>query len=278
MAFISLNIMASDTLVYFPKYTIHESYINVGLTTMIFQPLILSNNGANLLKNRILPSVEIKLGIGIPVNTNWIVELNTCAGIVPIGYKYDFAAPEESIFQTGPYKEHYTRLDNSELTYEQPPYVSFEALIYRKLSLKNKNHITIGGGLRYNRLWYDYEFAYGATYFIDDSNPDVRLFYLYNNGSYLSESTFSLIFQANLIRPLKKNSISVGLILNYALQAFDTGIYYFSNLGFASYGEYAQTMSFIGLNASYQIHSTKKKKSEKALHPVSNLLLHPHYK
>lgn len=246
--FLCAHIHGSDSTNIRSKQSI---YFSVGLSALVFKPIKISNIGVSHLESILLPSGEFKIGVGKSINKNWSIEGNIYFGLVPFGYKYDFKAPEQSVF----FDSNFNRLDNYNLDYDHVPHFALEASVLRKLLIKDENCIEVGLGVRLNSLFAESGFTSGHTFSIE--NESVRLFRIQNNQGTNNLYTFSILFQSNYVKKLKRNYLSLGLVANLALRPFDEGSYYFSNLGYLSYGSYTQSMSFFGFQASYRIVGDK---------------------
>lgn len=239
-------------------------YFSINIQPFLSNKFQFQNNGADLLQSKYLLSGELGFGYRQQFKEKWFFYSSINLGLLPYNLTFNFEAPKNSIFQTGPFKEDYSQLDFnwSEYSYIRL-YSTLDLLFSRQLfskSTKNNNLILFGGGLKTFVFFVDeFEYEYSSTWYIDETNPSVNLFYA--NIKDTNTNRIKLSVQAELSYLKKLNNgreISTALLFNYSPFVNVEGYYTFSNLGFSSSGIIKQTLIYTGFRFNYFIPHVKK--------------------
>lgn len=241
-----------------------RDYFSVNIQPFLSSKFQFQHNGSNLLQSKHLLSGEIGIGYKRQLNRKWICYSSINIGLLPYNFTFNFESPKNSIFQTGPFKEDYTRLDFnwSEYSYIRL-YSTIDLLFSRQIysNSRNNNQFFIGGGLKTFVFFIDeFQYEYSSTWYIDETNPNVNLFYADINDTTSNRVKFSVQAEVSYIRALNKGrEISTTLLFNYSPFKNVEGYYYFSNLGFASSGTFKQSLTYLGVRLNYFIRVKGKK-------------------
>lgn len=235
----------------------YQNQIRFWLSPIFFNPLSIEHQGTVLLKSN--PALSFELGIGLSQRIANRISLNAGAGwgIIPFQFEYNFNA----------------KLTNNLVETEQHDLKSYEFYINHYVfpfsllyEIKHNKSFTynIEAGLRLNSiLSYPYETTMGASYYIDQNNPDIKLFKLYLENDY-QKNFISYFAKFGLTKQTKKsNTLNANILINYCPQKIGKGYYRFYNLPFESYGQTSLGINFIGIEFSYGLILTKRYRREK---------------
>lgn len=243
---------------------IKKSFFSIEINPFFTSKVKYDNQGANLARSKHLFCGEVGIGFTREINDNWYWQSSLNIGLMPFNFNFEFDAPENSIFQTGPYKDDYKTLEFnwSEYYYIQV-YSSLDAVFSRKIhTFKNNAEFLLGAGIRIFAFFVDdYEYEYTSTWEIDENNSDVRLFYAHINDTISNRLKVSLLLEATYLKTLKnKHKFKTSIFFNYSPFKNVEGYYRFSNLGFQSYGTFRQNLTYLGLRLNYFIPMRPAKK------------------
>lgn len=235
--------------------TFNKKKLSIEFNPMLVSKLKFDNIGEQLIESKNLLSAEFGIGYQQFFHSNWRVKGSLLFGNQPYNMSFLFAAPENSVFQTGPYKEDYHILDFEVSEYDPIRlYTSAELLFSKVFKQKNNLSYLIGGGIKLTYFFINYyDFYYYSHYYIDQNNPNTQLFFANVIDDKDNNIFGSFLFSNTLERKLKEHAISLSLCLAYSPFKAMNGTYYFSNLGLDSYGSFFQRFSTISLRFSYLI-------------------------
>jgi hypothetical protein len=253
--------------------SVKKSSLAVEMSPMITSSLKISADEVRLLQSKRLFSGEFGLGFEHQISSKWRFRSSLAFGLLPYDFHYDFAPPANSIFQTGPFKEDYTRLDINFTEYAYiRTYSSIDARWSRKVyATKSGNEWSIGTGLRlFVFLVNTFEYYYYSNYYIDDAHPNVPLFTATIIDSSFNRLNASFLVESSFTKELKnKRKLTTSLCFSYSPFNSFNGTYAFSNLGYASSGTIRQRPSYLSLKCSYSFWNGKeipiRKKNSAAL-------------
>ncbi|MEO0075904.1 MAG: outer membrane beta-barrel protein [candidate division WOR-3 bacterium] len=235
----------------------HQNQVRFWLSPLLFNQLLLEHQGEILLKSN--PALSFELGIGFSQRITNHVCLNAGAGwgIIPFKFEYNFNA----------------KMTNNLVETNQHDLKSYEFYINHcvfPLSIqyefiKHKNYYyNFEAGVKLNSiLSYPYETTVGASYYINQNNPDIKLFEIHLEN-YYQKNFISYFAKFGLTKQTKKsNTLNGNIIINYCPQKIGKGYYRFYNLPFESYGQTSLGINFIGMEFSYGLTLTKRYRREK---------------
>jgi len=259
----ALMLLLLTTNVLFGQKKIDSNYflddqIKFSLSPVMYDNLRISNWGEDLLKSRVTFSAEASILYYKNLKNNFGINIGMGLGLVPYNIHYGFNAPENSIFQTGIYKDDYSYLSDTYYEYVQSIW-TFPISIQKLIKYKPNLYYSIEAGLKLNRvIAFPYEIAYGAEYVINDS-IDARLFNFYLSGT--QKNIFSYFLKVGLLKRLKsQNTFQFNLMLNFSFQEIGIGYYEFENLPYESRGQIGQNINYIGFEFVYGLSLFKEKK------------------
>lgn len=235
-----------------------DDQIKFSISPVMYENLRISNWGEKLLKSRVTFSAEASILYYKYLKNNFGINIGVGLGLVPYNIHYGFNAPENSIFQTGIYKNEYSYLDDNLYDYVQSIWtfpISIEKFIKHKPNL----YYSIEAGLKLNRVVaFPYEISNGYVYGINDST-DARLFDFYLTGT--KKNIFSYFLKVGLLKKLEnQNSLQFNLILNFSFTKIGIGYYEFENLPYESRGQIGESINYIGFEFVYGLTLFKEKK------------------
>ncbi len=240
------------------KNLTHKSQIRFWLSPLLFNQLSLEHQGEILLNSK--PTFSFELGVGYSEYLAKNVSLNLGAGwgIIPFQYEYNFNAKmTNNLVETNQH-------DLKSFGYHVNHYIFPLSIRY---DIKNNKFLTfdIEAGLRLNSFLNSYKTTGGASYYIDQNNPDIKLFEFQLENNYQKNfiSYFAKIGLSNQTKKL--NTLNANIIINYCPQKIGMGYYRFYNLPFESKGQTSLGINFIGLELSYGLTLTKRFKRETLL-------------
>lgn len=232
-----------------------SDYISIDLNAIVSSPFSFDNSGADLVQSKYLWSGELGMGYERKLNENWRWHSSLTVGLMPYNLNFNIDAPANSIFQTGPYKDDYKTLDFNWSEYDYIRlYASLDATVSRKIAtLKSGGEFALGAGLRAFMCFVnEFEYEYSSTWYIDDTNPEVQLFYANVFDTSSNRLSGAVLLEASFLKQLKHDRIfKTTLSFSYSPFKSIRGYYYFSNLGFPSSGTLSQTMTYASLRFSY---------------------------
>lgn len=233
--------------------TINSKKFSIEFNPMLVSKLKFDNSGEQLIESKNLFSAELGIGYQQYLNSKWRIKGSLLFGSQPFNMRFSFAAPENSVFQTGPFKEDYRILDFEVSEYDVIRlFTSTELLLSKEVKQKNNLTYLIGGGIKLTYFFINYyDFSYYSHYYIDQNNPYTQLFFANVIDEKDNNIYGSLLFFNTLERKLNGHAVSLSLCLAYSPFKSLNGTYYFSNLGLNSYGSFFQRLSSISLRFSY---------------------------
>lgn len=241
-----------------------KNYLSIEINPFLSSKVKYDNKGESLIKSKHLLCGEIGIGFTRDINNNWYWQSSFNFGLMPFNFNFEFEAPENSIFQTGPYKDDYKILESNWSQYEYfRTYASLDAVFSRKIcTLKNGDEFLVGAGIRVFAFFVDdYEWEYFHSFEIDENNPDVQLFYAHINDTISNQLKVSLICEAIYLKTLRNNhKIKTSIFFNYSPFKNVEGYYIFTNLGYESSGSFRQNLTYLGLRLNYFIPMRNEKK------------------
>ena len=224
----------------------------------MYENLRISNWGEELLKSRVTFSAEASILYYKSLKNNFGINIGLGLGLVPYNIHYGFNAPENSIFQTGIYKNDYSYLNTTRYDYVQSIW-TFPISIEKIIKYKPNLYYSIEAGLKLNRvIAFPYEITFEDVYVINDST-DARLFNFYLTDT--QKNIFSYFLKVGFLKKLKsQNSFQFNLMLNFSFTKIGIGYYEFENLPYESRGQIGQRINYIGFEFVYGLSLFKEKK------------------
>jgi hypothetical protein len=257
--FVPLNIEAQENEKSFTK-SIPQNQFVFWLSPLLFDNLNIDHQGEVLLKSN--PAFSFELGVSYyqRVYKDFGVNIGAGWGIIPFRFEYNFKAPTNSIFQTGQYANDYSYLDLKEYSFNINHYV-FPLTLQKSFTKSKNSSYIVEAGIKLNSiLSYPYDISVSSSYYIDENNPDIRLFDFYLEN-YYQKRFISYLAKFGLSKTTKKtNTLNANLVLNYCPQKIGKGWYRFSNLPFESYGDVSLGINYIGIEFSYGLTLRKNYK------------------
>lgn len=235
-----------------------DDQIKFSLSPVMYDNLSISNCGEPLLKSSVTFSAEVSILYYANIKNNFGVNIGVGLGYVPFNVHYGFNAPENSIFQTGIYKNDYSYLSTTYYEYAQSVW-TFPVSIQKIIEYKTSLYYSIEAGVKLNRVVaYPYDISYGDEYVINDST-DADLFNFYLTST--QKNIISYFLKAGLLKKLKnKNTFQLNLILNFSFTKIGIGYFKFENLPYESRGQIGQNINYIGFEFVYGLSLFKDNK------------------
>lgn len=239
---------------------IFNNQLRFSLSANLYDNFRLDNSGVKHLKSLPCLSGELFISYYQHLVNDFGFTIGAGFGIAPYNYYYRIEAPENSIYQTGPYKEDYKYLYDYDFLYIQDLYTfsfSFSKIFNTKKKDKLKN-LEVGIKLN-NKVAYPYSINTWHTYGIDDSTEvDLFEFSLENSGKRNLFSYFIKLGNINLNK--QGNSLNYNIVLHYSPQKIGIGTYKFYELGYDSFGKVQQNINYIGFEFAYGLSFSKRTK------------------
>lgn len=236
-----------------------KDQIRFSLSPVLYDNLSITHWGEKLLKSRPVFSGEATILYHKHLKNDIGVNFGVGLGLAPYNINYYFKAPENSIFQTGKYKESYEYLDNNHYDYVQFMWV-FPLSIQKLIEREENKYYSIEAGIKLNRVVaYPYEITTGHLFVIDDTT-EARLFDFKLDGT--KKNLVSYFLKAGLIKVTKnQNTIQLNAVLHYSFSKIGIGYYEFQNLPYESRGQVSQNINYIGLEFIYGLSLSKRSKN-----------------
>jgi len=230
------------------------------LSPVLYDKLTVNNFGERLLKSKPLPSGEVTVLYYKYLKNNLGINIGAGLGLAPFYINYYFKAPDNSIFQTGLYKEDYEYLGNIR-HYEYVQFMWTFPLSVQKLIKKKENkYNNFEIGIKLNRVVaYPYEIGVEEIYVIDDTT-EAGLFKFKLITTH-KKNIISYFFKAGIVKINKKqNTFHINVILHFSFTKLGLGEYEFYNLPYKSWGQVSQNINYIGFEFIYGLTLSKRLK------------------
>jgi len=241
---------------------IFKNQFRFTLSPVLYDNLTVNHFGEKLLKSKPLPSGEVTVLYHKYLKNNLGINIGAGLGLTPFYINYYFKAPDNSIFQTGLYKEDYEYLGNIRY-YEYVQFMWTFPLSVQKLIKKKENkYNNFEIGIKLNRVVaYPYEIGVEEIYVIDDTT-EVGLFKFKLVDTH-KKNIISYFFKAGIVRVNKKqNTFHINAVLHFSFTKIGIGSYEFYNLPFKSWGQVNQNINYIGFEFIYGLTLSKRLKTK----------------
>lgn len=237
---------------------IYKSQIKFSLTACVYDNLQYDCFDVKILKSRPLPSGEISISYYNYIKNGFGLNIGLGFGLAPFNYNYKFNPPQNSIFQSGPYKDDYKTISNDWYEFIQEFY-TLPFSVNKTICTKRQNKLRfIEAGLKLNyKVAFPYTTKSGHVFQIDDTT-EARLFqFTLRNTSH--RTIVSYFFKYGWQKILKKqNTFQYGFVLHYSPSKIGAGSYEFSNLPYYSYGNVFQNINYIGFEVVYGLTTSRR--------------------
>ncbi len=237
---------------------IFKDQIKFSLSTMLYDNLAINQfSGEQLLKSKPVFSGEITISYYRHLKNNLGLNFGAGLGLAPFYINYNFKAPKNSIFQTGPYKEAYEYLgDIRHYEYANAIWV-FPVSIQKIVQKKENRYYSFEGGIKINSvIAHPYVISVGHNFQIDDTT-EARLFNFILGSQ--KKILLSYFLKAGLMRITKKqNTLQLNGVLHFCFSDIGIGDYEFLNLGFENTGQVGQKINYIGFEFTYGLTTSKR--------------------
>lgn len=238
----------------------YRSQVKFALTGCLFDNLQVARYGEKLLRSRPLPSAEIYFSYYRHIKNGYGLNAGIGMGIAPYNINFLIDPPENSIFQTGPYKEIYKEhgLDLDHYEYISW-YYTLPVSVQKIYKTKKNNKVRfIEGGIKFNYVVaYPYFIQLGSVYGINDTT-EARLFQM------RLRSTTHRVLVSGFLKygwqriTKRQNTFQYGFVLHYSPSKIGVGDYEFSNLTYPSYGTIFQNINYIGFEVVYGLATSRR--------------------
>jgi len=254
--FLCFKLNAQEAITQYKK---QPNRIRFSVSPVFYQPLHINNIGEPLLMSTpsfggdasISYSQRLKGGFRINGGIGW--------SIISYNYGYHFLIPPGSIFDTGSNQVDYFTTHGTHLHNDQAAIIFPFSL--QKIFTAKKNHswqynLELGFKINFKQL---YPYSGSGSHLSYVEGQDYVEYFNMNIESTGDKRFTSYFFKAGLVKfNSRYNTWHCNLVYQYSPATIGTGAYYFSNLGFDSYGSLEQNANYLGLEIIYGLTLSKK--------------------
>lgn len=235
--------------------------VKLSISPVLYEALSINNTGAGHLNSKSAFSGETTISYSCPIWGRYKVNIGAGCGLPAYSINFDIIAPENSLYQISEYANDYKELSHTEYWYSVM--TSVFPVSVQRVFRPNRGDLfySIDVGIKCSRYaqrnWSE---NFGIHYYINEEVSYVSLIDLYSEHTS-REWILSYFLKFGLIKSMKNNNaVDVNFVLNYSPVKANIGYYRFNHLGYDSYGEFTQQLSYIGLEFSYGFSLKKKEK------------------
>lgn len=232
-----------------------RTQIHFAISPNFYNQLQINNNGADWLQSKRSLGGSLSIGLYQKIKNN--LGLNAGAEVNVLSYNLNYSFTSEVQNKRIMFNDHDLR------HHEYLPYVSLYlgfSYQFSELLPKKNYHPVISIGLKQNTI-STYDISVGSGVYIDQSEPDIRIFdsdIMNSNASQSNTNFLSYYVKFGLLQKNKKlNTLHLNLVVNYSDETIGKGKYSFSNLAEESKGTFELGANYIGFEFIYGLTFSK---------------------
>ena len=232
-----------------------KSAIKFSITPAFYDNLDINHKAIPHLKSSSTFCGEFEVRYYQPIKKGYGLNIGVGLGLVPYNINFDFEMPETYTF----YPEEYpnARIDLITTEYLNALYL-FPISIQKSISKSPNLKYTIEFGTKLNKTVFNEWEIIITNLDINENNQYEDVFI--NSQESITNNFFSYFIKVGLIKGNKiGDSFHINLVANMSATDIMKGHYEFRHLGYESYGNTSQKLSYIGLELCYGLSLFQKK-------------------
>ena len=232
-----------------------NSAIKFSITPAFYDNLDINHKAIPHLKSSSTFCGEFEVRYYQPIKKGYGLNIGVGLGLVPYNINFDFEMPETYTF----YHEEYY---DGRIELEDAPYVNalylFPISIQKSISKSHTTSYIIELGMKLNKTVFK---EWGVTTRLLHRNHDNEIEPVFiTSQESITNNFFSYFIKLGLIKGNKiGDSFHINLVANMSATDIMKGHYEFRHLGYESYGNTSQKLSYIGLELCYGLSLFQKK-------------------
>lgn len=227
----------------------YQANVSFYVNALAYNSLQIQYEGEKILKSRACFSFETGLLLEKTITNKWSIKGGIGYTLVPYNINYNFQSPIPNVMS-----------DNHDLNSYDYALTQFTfPLLVRRYFMFGKHSFLGEVGVKLHRtIQVPYEISGGASYYINDTLNDIRVFDMHiQNAS--SKWMLSGLVKLGYEMGKDRHRYQINMFAQYSPQYIGRGNYYFSNLPYQSKGNVMLGVNCIGIEFRYSSGFWKKK-------------------